>query len=126
VIRACELQYDQLPEDFSEAEEYWGSAGNCETSAGTGTETCNGDGVIDYNNGLESTSDNPYESWRVWEHLQNAGVLSSGLTGIATADKVLWGVNIGFSAGVNVPAGALEDSLFTIFYIHGSRPWGGG
>jgi prepilin-type N-terminal cleavage/methylation domain-containing protein len=129
-IRTFELQYDQLPGDFTEATDYWGAVSNCETSAGTGTQTCSGDGdgVIDYDysgfNG--SWDDNVYESWRVWEHLQNADILPGKLTGIASNVFVLDGENLGYIPGENIPSGAMNGSFFAIFYLDASQAWTGG
>jgi prepilin-type N-terminal cleavage/methylation domain-containing protein len=124
-VNAFELQYDALPGDFSEAEDYWGSAGSdCWNDAGTGTETCNGDGdgAIDYQKRDIALhwSDNSYESWRAWEHLQNAEIINTSLTGIPTNAANANGQNRGNEAGVNSPNGAFEHSIFSLFYVSGS------
>jgi prepilin-type N-terminal cleavage/methylation domain-containing protein len=124
-VNAFELQYDALPGDFSEAEDYWGNAGaDCWNDAGTGTETCNGDGDgrIDYKlyNGGTNWQDSSYEAWRVWEHLQNAEIINTNLTGIPSNAVTQNGRNRGNEANVNSPSGSLDSSIFSIFYISGS------
>jgi prepilin-type N-terminal cleavage/methylation domain-containing protein len=121
-IRAFELQYDAVPGDMADAEDYWGSVSNCGSTnpgAGTGTQTCDGDGdgAIDYYQVSSVLTDSPLEQWRAWEHLQNAGILPGSLTGIATDGDLAHAVNVGNVPGLNVPEGAVKGSLF---FLNGS------
>lgn len=76
-------KYFGLPGDFTRATSFWGNAttgtsgGECtapESDAGTGTQTCNGDG-----NGLignaSTVGQRNSESFRFWQHLANAGLI---------------------------------------------------
>lgn len=82
-INTFKDKYFQLPGDMNNAIQFWGNAddgthtGECadnDADAGTGTETCNGDG-----NGL---IDQDHENLRFWQHLSNAGLISGNYTGV--------------------------------------------
>ena len=76
-------KYFALPGDMPNATDFWGSA-TCPTAAGTGTETCdgNGDGDLDF-----PAAANQYgELFTFWQHLANAGLIKGSYTGIAGAD----------------------------------------
>lgn len=78
-------QYTALPGDMATATKYWGIAAGdgsdstCGSFVGSGTSTCNGngDGVV-YNN-----SGKPRESFRFWQHLANAELISGKYNGVS-------------------------------------------
>lgn len=80
-IRAFKLEYDALPGDFDEAEDYWGTiSDSCGTAGtGTGTQTCNGDGdkQIDFIGFYAANQ----EMWRFWQHLSNAEIIPGNFAG---------------------------------------------
>lgn len=93
-------EYDGLPGDLANATAFWGAAhatpATCLTTAGTGTQTCNGDGngAIDLPAAAASQRGEPYMAW---EHLANAGLIEGDYTGMAGAggiDDSLIGVNV--------------------------------
>ncbi len=98
------LKYNALPGDLANATAYWGTAsGGCPNGAGTGTQTCNGDG-----NGRINWQAS--EVFRAWQHLSNAGLISGNYTGVFTdAATYTWGTNgpaskianAGFATGTN-------------------------
>jgi len=85
-------KYFALPGDMTNATAFWGAAdtsgagGNCaspHTNAGTGTQTCNGngDGRIGYASSTQAVMN---ETHRFWQHLANAGLIEGTFTGIAS------------------------------------------
>ena len=95
-VNNFKLQYDALPGDFNEAEDYWGA--NCVPG-----NSCNGngDGVI---TGLSETL--PF-----WKHLSLAEIWPNALTGDDG------GSIAGFATpGENVPEGPLDQSGFIVAY----------
>ncbi len=77
-------KYLGIPGDLKNAGAFWGypggNAANCPATAGTGTETCDGDG----NNILNSGGASEYGEWfTFWQHLANAELLEGAYTGIS-------------------------------------------
>jgi prepilin-type N-terminal cleavage/methylation domain-containing protein len=100
-------KYFALPGDMNNATAFWGSANgvSCNagnTTAGTGTQTCNGnaDGLIKH-----SDSNGYNEIYMFWQHLANSGLMSGIYTGMAvepdgqTTQRVQIGVN-GFQSKI--------------------------
>jgi prepilin-type N-terminal cleavage/methylation domain-containing protein len=76
-------KYYDLPGDMAAATDFWGEAGTgtaCQTTEGTGTQTCNGnsDGKITNNTAL-----NGIEVMRAWQHLANAGLVEGTFSGVS-------------------------------------------
>lgn len=63
IISAFRLEYDALPGDFKDAEEYWGAS-----------NTLNGNG-----NGIISRSQPYYEMLSFWNHLSNAELINQDI-----------------------------------------------
>lgn len=94
-LNTFKTRYNALPGDMPNATSFWGNAatgassGQCAaplTDAGTGKQTCNGDGnmKIQYTwKGALRTD--LHEAFRFWQHLQNAGLIAGGYTGTAPA-----------------------------------------
>ncbi len=84
-VQAFRDKYLALPGDYANASAVWGlaAASNCYTAIGTGTQTCNGngDGLIN------STGTNSNESYRLWQHLANAGLIEGTYSGVDAADN---------------------------------------
>ncbi len=105
-------RYFQLPGDFSSAAQVWGTmaTGTCpNASAGTGTQTCSGDGdgVIEVAAAPARTGEN----FTFFQHLANAGLIEGSYSGIAGA--------AGFSdsqPGVNVPQAKLSNAAWYLHY----------
>lgn len=106
-------KYMEIPGDMSNATRFWGTAatGTCPSAAGTGTQTCNGDG-----NGALSAAANIgdfSEQFMFWQHLANAGLVSgsySGRTGPLSEHDI--------HQGVNVPDARLGNgAVFLIRYL---------
>lgn len=83
LIATFNQRYDSLPGDLYNATTLWGAAdadhNTCIATASTGKPTCNGDG-----NGwvtTPGTGSTYYEAHRFWQHLSNAGLISSSYTG---------------------------------------------
>ncbi|MBN66672.1 MAG: hypothetical protein CMM94_03790 [Rickettsiales bacterium] len=100
---AFKQQYGALPGDFDEATRYWGAAAS-DSTAGTGTQTRNGDGNgrIDYDTN---------EMFRYWEQLQNAGLLDSDVSGIANNSSV------DAFPGEHVPATGIDGVGAYVYYV---------
>jgi prepilin-type N-terminal cleavage/methylation domain-containing protein len=83
-IKTFEGKYFALPGDMNNATQFWGSASgvSCsmgESTAGNGTETCNGngDGSVTYG----GSTDEYVEMFMFWQHLANAGLVNGQYTG---------------------------------------------
>lgn len=119
-------RYMAIPGDMRNATKFWGAAntggsgGECAsptTNAGTGTQTCNGDG-----SGYVGNNSLFYERYRYWQHLASAGLIEGAYTGIysgATQYYVSPGVNVpqlkigGGTACMNVSEGnSVTDGTF--------------
>ena len=121
-INTFKLKYNALPGDMDNAEDYWGTAATgaaCQTTAGTATQTCNGDGdgTIDY---MHSTSGNTlHESWRAWQHLSNAEIVPGSYTGISITGCS--DANHCSDPGGNVPSsGAASNAGWHLFLLASS------
>ena len=100
--------YHYLPGDMPNATDHFGAVvGSCTTVAGTGTQTCDGDGdgKIDYVN----TDDSTLESWRAWEHLSHANLLDVEYTGIQGTSCTYGSTCI--EPDINVPQAAMGEDL---------------
>jgi prepilin-type N-terminal cleavage/methylation domain-containing protein len=123
-IRAFELEYDGLPGDFDEAEDYWGSvSGSCLTVAGSGTETCNGDGDKTFDYHLSGFSNSTHEPWRAWEHLSFAGIVNGEFTGISGTECNL--NNYCSLPGVNIPESAFSGAGWNLLFLQSIQDFAG-
>ncbi len=116
-------KYNALPGDMSDATSYWGAANAdatiCKTTQGTGTQTCNGnsDRTITTNDSGVSYS----ETWRVWQHLANAGMIEGKYSGVAGSGSVINAV-----IGVNVPASKISGGGYHLRWfgtLSGNTIW---
>jgi prepilin-type N-terminal cleavage/methylation domain-containing protein len=112
-------KYFALPGDMTNATDFWGAPGgniaNCPATAGTGTETCNGNG-----NGQLSDASGASrygERYMFWQQLANAGLIEGTYTGRAGSSN-----STQHLIGVNVPAGALSSSGWSAYYRTGGDP----
>ena len=96
-------KYFAIPGDMPNATSFWGNAdtgangGECAaplTDAGTGTQTCNGNG--------SGMFDTPSEERRVWQHLASAGLIEGSYSGVGAL----------MVAGVNVPTSKLTNNSY--------------
>lgn len=89
-------KYNALPGDIANATVYW-----------NGTANGNGDGQI----GMYA------ESYRAWQHLAFAGLIKGTFTGVqgSTYNESL--------PGINVPAGAIPNTGFTLAYSATETGW---
>ncbi len=96
------VKYGYLPGDMPNATDYWGSDSNCPNTASNTipkTATCNGTG----NGSIGDDNTTPYEGWRAWQQLANAGFLDGTYTGVAGAGGAYNAI-----IGVNSPASRLS------------------
>lgn len=96
-VKEFQMQYKGLPGDMLDATRYWdaldGNEATCRTLPSDGTKkTCNGDG-----NGKIYVGTN--ESFRFWQHLANAELISGKYTGIRGSGSTQHAV-----PGENVPS----------------------
>lgn len=78
-------KYKAMPGDFVNATDVWGAAdavlATCKLTAGTGTQTCNGND--DRHVGLSpALPADWYETTLFWEHLSNAGLIEGSYNGV--------------------------------------------
>jgi prepilin-type N-terminal cleavage/methylation domain-containing protein len=104
-------KYFALPGDMTNATAFWGAAhatlATCKTTAGTGTQTCNGngDGFI----GFSPTFSEWYETYLFWEHLANAGLIEGAYTGIISG-----GGSFHVTIGTNIPRSRISNAGWTL------------
>ena len=99
-------KYMALPGDMTNATSYWGAAAagaSCITTAGTGTQTCdgNGDGLIVY-------SAASIEGFRFWQQLANAGLIEG------TYDGIQHGSTVYSTTKQNAPVARLNSGLWSV------------
>jgi len=114
-------KYNALPGDMPNATSYWGAATGNNTDnwtatcygavAGTGTQTCNGNG--DGHIGSVSYNTVMNEIYLYWKHLANAGLIPGHYTGIA------WSVVSGYEIypGVDCPASRVPGGGYTVAWL---------
>lgn len=114
-INTFKLKYNQLPGDLNNAQSYWGvNAGCAAGTAGTGTQTCNGngDGTITTNNPGSITA--AQEQFLTWQHLANAGLIPGTYNGISsTAYSCM-------TTGTNCPMGRVTGITYLITNLQGT------
>jgi len=109
-ITAFKARFRALPGDLLNATSYWGVAsGGCPNGAGTGTQTCNGDG----DKLITNTSSYVYESVRGWQHLINAGLIEGNYTGVQNVSAPF------LTLGVNTPKSVLPNVAYSLNSVGG-------
>jgi prepilin-type N-terminal cleavage/methylation domain-containing protein len=113
-VNTFQQKYNALPGDFATATTYWGTNPNCATGgAGTGTQTCNGDGnghIVNWAIPLPPLS--TMEGVYAWQHLANAGMINGSFSGAST--NMPYGQ---YQPGYNVPQSKLNNAGFSLFYV---------
>lgn len=107
-------KYLAIPGDMRNAIQFWGAADSapvtCLTTAGTGKQTCNGDGDGRIDNA--GAANRRSEAFMFWEHLANAELITGEYTGIAgpaTATDVV--------LGENAPRSKLGNAGWSVEYV---------
>lgn len=106
--------YQALPGDMVGAATMWGTDSSGCPGGGGSTGTCDGDGngkigpvcsggSIDFTNGNES--------FRVWQHLNAAGLYASTLSGVTA------GGTYTLKSGINVPASPIQGGLYHVMWM---------
>lgn len=82
-VNSFKLKYNAIPGDMGNATDYWGAAHvnptTCVSTAGSGTETCNGNGDRKL---ITRLSDDLAEGIRFWQHLNNAQMWEGEFSGL--------------------------------------------
>lgn len=115
-------KYFALPGDMTNAVKFWGAPAAAPlttdgmnaacrdlTTAGTGTQTCNGDG----DGTIASTSQETYETYRAWQQLANAALIEGSFSGVPANGTVN---DFDVSLGVNTPRGRISSTGYTVRY----------
>ena len=104
-------RFQGLPGDMLNATQYWGAA-TCPNGAGTGSQTCNGDGdkLVEVWN----------ETYRAWQHLKNAELVNGNYTGRYT---LVSSRGVG-EPGINIPAGPFSNSGWIMIALGTSVSYG--
>lgn len=114
--RTFQDKYMGLPGDLRNATSFWGSVttsgGTCPASAGTGTQTCDGDGsgLI----GDASACNGAHERPRYWQHLVNGGLIEgtyTGVVGSGSCNEVLPGTNAPRARFANAGYSVISSNL---------------
>ncbi len=100
-IESFDYKYSDLPGDMNDAFDYWG------TACGANALVCNGDsdGYI-----YVSTHPGKQESFHFWQHLNLAGLIDGGYTGLGGGSSPY----IQSDIGINSPAGKRSQSGYNI------------
>lgn len=110
-IHAFRDKYFALPGDMTNATAFWGAAhatpATCQTTVGTGTQTCNGNGDGWIGN---LSSGQSYEWWRAWQHLANAGLIEGTYNGVASG-----GGSYDGTVGLNLPASKISNTGYAFY-----------
>lgn len=117
-MEAFKAKYSALPGDMANASSYWGlvdaTPATCRITAGTGTQTCDGDG----NGKISATAaTDDWERDRFWQHLQNAQML----------DTTANGRNYGGAytlIGTNAPASKLSGGGYSVSFMSSTNNFG--
>lgn len=110
-------KYMALPGDMANATQFWTSAGGTGGDAtcvsaqtNSSNATCNGDGsgqitgITGYANA---------ERFMAWKHFANAGLIEGSYTGKSIGAAGSYTT----SAGVNVPASKINNTVYDIYYV---------
>lgn len=99
-------KYFALPGDITNATKFWGSAPACPGTAGSGTQTCNGngDGRVDTPIAASNYADN----FTFWQHLANAGLIEGAYSGMSGSGGAA------HSTTSNVPKSKLGQGLWFV------------
>lgn len=104
-VQSFRDKYFALPGDLTNATQFWGVAhatpATCQTTVGTGTQTCDGDG----DGRVEEFVNNGYEMFRFWQHLANAGLIEGNYTGVRGASGVYHHI-----LGTNAPRSKMNNA----------------
>lgn len=116
-VNAFRDKYFAIPGDMANATSFWGQAASgttCVTTAGTGTQTCNGNGDGLLTPSKASTNAVPggatsNEIFRFWQQLSITGLISGTYSGITQGSTA-------FSATTaNVPAGKIQNTVWFLY-----------
>lgn len=83
-VNAFFTQYNGLPGDFKEAEQFWGTS-----SAVNGTQNGDGDKLIEFVN-----DDTVYEGYRAWQHLARAQLVPGPFSGSVSVGVPIPGLDL--------------------------------
>lgn len=114
-INTFKGKYNALPGDFDNATTIWGEANStCNfTTAGTGTQTCNGNGntLIDFGN------QHYPENILMWEHLGNALMIAGEFTGAADTSCSVGSNCVNTD---NSPLIGIDEAIARVYFHTGS------
>ncbi|MDE3038842.1 MAG: prepilin-type N-terminal cleavage/methylation domain-containing protein, partial [Pseudomonadota bacterium] len=118
-VMAFRDKYRELPGDMVDATSFWGTdPGGCPSTPANATPktaTCNGNGdgfIGDSNGNPLGGAVNWYESYRIWQHLSNAGFLEGEYTG-ALSSRTSGNMP---DPGMNIPQSEIKSNGFTLLY----------
>jgi len=105
-VNTFKSKYSSLPGDTLLAERLWGAA-TCPGTAGSGTQTCNGNG--DGRVSAGSTASQYTEQYTFWQHLANAQLVAGEYTGMAGSAS-----GQDANLGVNAPKSGYGNAGWTV------------
>ena len=114
-IGVFKQKYKDLPGDMPNAESFWGSDTSCPSTPYNALDhipTCNGDGSSTIGNYYVDGGTTSYESFRAWQQLSNAGMLTGSYSGTAGS-----GGSLNAMPNINAPNGPLSGTGFSLLYI---------
>jgi hypothetical protein len=116
-IRTFQAKYNCLPGDCKNAETFWASDASCPGTIANSVPkqaTCNGNG----DGFIGKYSVDLWESFRSWQQLANAGLIAGQYAGTYTPGNGYgdYTTNELSTPGVNVPAGPIAGSGFSMEY----------
>lgn len=119
VVQTFRTKYNAMPGDMRNATEIWGAVNatpaTCRISSGTGTQTCdgNGDGLVSATAGTDD-----WERDRFWQHMQIAGLVDYGLTGVNPGSAFV-------QIGINAPRSKINGGGYSVSSLSNVGTFGG-
>ncbi len=121
-VNTFKLQYNAIPGDMDNAEDYWGTAdianATCKITTVVGTETCNGDG-----DGIVNATPRSSEEFRFWQHLANSEIIAGRFTGTAGSGGASHAVIAENTPGRNNIGWTSQDLFVSPGFFAGNGAW---
>ncbi len=106
-VTTFKKQYNSLPGDMVDAQDFWGQSTACSGADATGT--CNGDGDVDHTISYGLGANATGEAFQFWRQLAAAGRIIGTYSGVSGSGGIYHSIR-----GTNVPAGRIGGSAWNV------------
>ncbi len=106
-------KYFALPGDMANAAQFWGQAASCpgtSSTPSTDKNTCNGNG----DGMITATAPTANETFRFWQHLNNAGMVEGSFTGVAGTTTA---TDLSTTLGTNIPRSRISKAGWSVTFL---------